>query len=114
MLLEQGLSIAKWSWQWTSVWCEVISIEVGESKHQSCWELVSILVALHLALGTWGTQFPIWLRGDNLSALVAIMKLQAKGTMLLVAGEMALLRAQHPMDLWISHLPAEHNHGLMQ
>eukprot|EP00971_Amphidinium_carterae_P146687 2907278-Amphidinium_carterae.3 len=46
-------------------------------------------------------QFPIWLPGDSISALVATMKLQAKRMMLRVAHEIALLRAKHLMDLWM-------------
>ena len=65
-----------------------LKVEPGQSKHQTFWEILTILLSLEL----WGDHFvheEVAILGDNTGALQNVLDLKGRGPMLAVAREIA-------------------------
>lgn len=80
----------------------------GDSKHQTFFEFLTLL----LALMVWGDNFvdvSVPILGDNTGALSAALSLKGRGTLMAVARELSWRKARHRWTFEVGHLPSEHN-----
>ena len=80
----------------------------GDSRWQSCWEFLTLL----LALITWKDKAKdevLFLLGDNIAALQNALSLRGRGQMLMIAREIAWRQAKWPLFFDCHHLPKESN-----
>ena len=80
----------------------------GDSKYQSFWEMVTLLLCLVI----WGRYFNtevVALVGDNTGAMQNALDLKGKGLMLAVAREIAWRKERFGWLYKVGHIPSEYN-----
>ena len=85
-----------------------LQVVPGDSKFQSFWEFLTLLLALIL----WGdayTEESLTVLGDNSSALQNALKLAGRREMVAVAREVAWRQVRGNWAFKVGHLPAEQN-----
>ena len=77
--------------KWNNSIAEKWDVRTGDSKHQSFWEFLMLLISLML----WGSSFgrqSVAVVGDNTGSLTLALSLKAKGSMAAIARDIAWRR----------------------
>ena len=85
-----------------------LGVQPGDTKHQSFYEFLMLL----LSLLVWGDNYveqSIAILGDNVGALTSALALKGRGSMLAVARELSWRQARRRWAFEVAHLPSEHN-----
>ena len=85
-----------------------MDISPGESRHQTFWEMLTLV----LSLMTWGDHFvteAVAILGDNTGSQSNALALKGRGPLLQLARELAWRKAQRRWCFDVGHLPSEHN-----
>ena len=94
--------------EWTHASAEKFGIEPRNSKHQTFWECLTLV----LALCVWGNSFTheaVAVLGDNTGALQDALNLKGKGVLAAVARELSWRQARGGWAFEVGHVPAERN-----
>ena len=94
--------------KWQPEDAEQLDVEPANTKHQTFWEFITLL----LALVQWGDCFvseAVAVLGDNTGALQKSLALRGRGPLLAIARELAWRKAQRRWAYEVGHLPSEHN-----
>ena len=86
----------------------VLGVTPGNSKYQSFWEMVTLL----LCLVVWGHYFHtevVAVVGDNTGAMQNALDLKGRGVMLAVAREIAWRKERFGWMYTVGHIPSEYN-----
>ena len=100
--------VSYFSTVWDDAVLELLEAEAGDSRFQSLWEFVTLLLAL-ITWREYSRKQVLFLLGDNIGALQDAISLRGKGAMNVVAREISWRRAKWPMHFDCAHLPKEHN-----
>ena len=97
---------------WYTVWdhdtAAAVNVVPALTKHQTFWELATLL----LALVTWGARFAessVAVLGDNTGALQTALSLKGKMPNLALARELSWRRVRGRWRYEVGHLPSEFN-----
>ena len=108
-VLRDGRRIVEYfAVQWQDEEVSLIGVHVADSKFQSSWELLTVLLVLLL----WGDDFTdteLAIVGDSTSALQDALHLKGSGEMAAVAREIAWRQVRRGWSFGVGHLPAERN-----
>ena len=91
---------------------KILGCRTGGSEGQQLWESLTVLVALRLWASYWqGRRVQLRVRGDNVSALIMLVKMKSTGDgMNLIARELALDVAESVYEPSVAeHLPGVTN-----
>eukprot|EP00971_Amphidinium_carterae_P308620 6132899-Amphidinium_carterae.1 len=111
LLLQNGCAVSAWHCAWEPEHLAVLNAIVGESAHQTSFEILAVYIGVLLATRAWDFQTwpcPLLVCTDNVAALNAF-RLKCKGPALAIARELALILAWKQIPLQCRHLPAVHN-----
>ena len=109
ILFRFGVPFQVLQLNWDSAVCALLKVEAGLPKYQALWECVTLFLRL-VSWGSWATEVPIMILGDNVGALQHAIALKGKGHMLIVAREKAWRQARVSWKFDVSHFPNECNH----
>ena len=94
--------------KWEAVHGAVLEVVPGESRFQTFWEFLALLLALML----WGNNFvneQVAVLGDNIGSLQNALDLKGKGILAAVARELAWRKARLGWQFSTGHVPSEKN-----
>jgi hypothetical protein len=108
-ILRAGHAVTKFFYlEWNNDLARRWGVVTHDSKHQTFWEFLTLL----LTLLKWGSQFgqqSVAILGDNTGSLTAALSLKAKGSMAAVAREIAWRRERSRWHFEVGHVPSELN-----
>ena len=108
VLRVNGVATEYFACKWTEASAGHLGVWTGDSKFQSFWEFITLL----LALIVWGDSYTeecITVLGDSTSALQDALKLSGRREMIAVAREVAWRQIRGNWKFKVGHLPAEYN-----
>ena len=94
--------------QWKPYMVEGLDVEVKQSKHQTFWEFLALLLSMVI----WGHYFKsqaVAVVGDNIGALTHALNLKAKGTLAAIARELTWRKERLAWAFEVGHIPSELN-----
>ena len=100
--------VAYFEIDWDDQILSLFNAQLGDSRFQSLWEFVTLLLSL-IVWREYAASTTLFILGDNISALQDAIKLNGKGLMLVVAREIAWRQAKWPLNFDCMHLPKERN-----
>ena len=108
--IRNDQAITEWfAISWSSADLAVVAVEPGNPRHQTFFELLTLL----LALIQWGDfaakESILTLVGDNTGSLQEALSLRGKGSLNLLSKELACRQAKHQWKFAVGHLPTEAN-----
>ena len=105
---EDGIVTEYFSVVWTEDDAPHLNVVPGDSRHQTFFEFLTLLLSLMI----WGdtfVSFSVAILGDNVGALSAALSLKGRGALLAVARELSWRQARRKWSFEVAHLPSEHN-----
>ena len=108
VLLETGRPAAYFATVWTMDLLERFNANTGDSRWQSLWEFVTLLLCLNI-WGDLAVDSTLTLRGDNIAALQDAVALKGRGLMNAVARELTWRKALFGWQFNVEHIPSELN-----
>ena len=108
LLRLQGHIVQHFTVRWDDEVLGILGARAGDSRWQTVYEYVTLLVAL-LLWGDSGAEKLLYVYGDNVGALQCAQDLKGRGPMLLISRELAWRRVRHRWEFELAHLPAELN-----
>ena len=103
-----GVPTEYFACRWTEASAAHLGVWTGDSKFQSFWEFLTLLLALIL----WGERFTaecITVLGDSTSALQDALNLMGRHEMLAIARKVAWRQIRLSWRFKVGHLPSEYN-----
>ena len=108
ILRNGGRIVEYFAVKWANEDVAVLGVHIADSKFQSFWEFLTVLLVLLL----WGDDFTdveLAVVGDSTSALQDALHLKGTGEMAAVAREIAWRQVRRGWAFDVGHLPAERN-----
>ena len=108
VLRVDGVATEYFACKWTEASAAHLGVWTGDSKFQSFWEFLTLL----LALIVWGDSYTkecITVLGDSTSALQVALHLSGRREMVAIAREIAWRQIRSAWKFKVGHLPAEFN-----
>jgi len=108
VLFVSGVASEFFEATWDKQLAHHLSIKVGESSGQSCWEFLT----LYLSLLLWGTQFStegVSIAGDNTAALANAVTFKGRSGLNRISMELSWRKVRFGWRYQVAHLPSEGN-----
>ena len=94
--------------KWEANMVQGLDVEVKQSKHQTFWEFLTLLISMIV----WGHYFQVQavaVVGDNIGALTHALEMKAKGTLAVIARELSWRKERFRWAFEVGHIPSELN-----
>jgi hypothetical protein len=108
VLRINGVAAEYFVCKWSRASAGHLDVVPGISKHQSFWELFTLVLALILWCDAY-TSSSLAVLGDSTSALQDALNLSGRREMVALAREVAWRQIRGQWQFRVGHLPAEHN-----